>query len=144
MKERSRKRIASACLIEARPGPVVVSVQTNYKKKSAALEEAKAAVEELVLAGGHPAELLPRSPDILSAQVLRPILLLLEYSSSNFCSSVLEQNRRHCVLILRNRVSHSDVSGAHRCTWHVCESILCLRPQSSGCGDFTMTSHVQD
>ncbi len=44
-------------------------LQTNYKKKSAALEEAKAAVEELVLAGGHAAELLPRSPDILSAQV---------------------------------------------------------------------------
>ena len=44
--------------------------QTNYKKKSAALEEAKAAVEELVLAGGHAAELLPRSPDVLSAQVL--------------------------------------------------------------------------
>ncbi|EIE21813.1 hypothetical protein COCSUDRAFT_53863 [Coccomyxa subellipsoidea C-169] len=44
------------------------SAATNYKKKSAALEEAKAAVEELVLAGGHAAELLPRSPDILSAQ----------------------------------------------------------------------------
>ncbi len=47
----------------------VVLRQTNYKKKGAALEEAKAAVEELVLAGGHAAELLPRSPDILSAQV---------------------------------------------------------------------------
>lgn len=51
-------------------------LQTNYKKKSAALEEAKAAVEELVLAGGHAAELLPRSPDILSAQVRTPSLAL--------------------------------------------------------------------
>ena len=33
-------------------------VQTNAKKRSAALEEVRAAVEELVLAGGHAAELL--------------------------------------------------------------------------------------
>lgn len=53
--------------------------QTNYKKKSAALEEAKAAVEELVLVGGHAAELLPRSPDILSAQVRTPFTGTLSY-----------------------------------------------------------------
>lgn len=43
-------------------------VQTNAKKRSAALEEVRAAVEELVLAGGHAAELLPRSPDVMQAQ----------------------------------------------------------------------------
>ena len=44
------------------------NVQTNAKKRSAALEEVRAAVEELVLAGGHAAELLPRSPDVMQAQ----------------------------------------------------------------------------
>ncbi|CAK0785286.1 hypothetical protein CVIRNUC_008492 [Coccomyxa viridis] len=42
--------------------------KTNAKKRSAALEEVRAAVEELVLAGGHAAELLPRSPDVMQAQ----------------------------------------------------------------------------
>ncbi len=44
-------------------------MQTTARNKAAALEEAKAAVEELVLAGGHAAELLPRSPDVVIAQV---------------------------------------------------------------------------
>ncbi|CAL8471648.1 g11190 [Coccomyxa elongata] len=67
----SRKRVAalrSEHDIARMTGRSNIVSKTNYKKKSAALEEAKAAVEELVLAGGHAAELLPRSPDILSAQ----------------------------------------------------------------------------
>ena len=43
-------------------------LQTNAKKRDAALEEVRAAVEELVLAGGHAAELAPRSPDVMQAQ----------------------------------------------------------------------------
>ncbi len=43
-------------------------VQTNAKKRDAALEEVRTAVEDLVLAGGHAAELLPRSPDVMQAQ----------------------------------------------------------------------------
>ena len=49
-------------------------LQTTARNKAAALEEAKAAVEELVLAGGHAAELLPRSPDVVIAQVASPVL----------------------------------------------------------------------
>ena len=44
------------------------ALQTNAKKRDAALEEVRAAVEELVLAGGHAAELAPRSPDVMQAQ----------------------------------------------------------------------------
>ena len=43
-------------------------VQTNAKKRDAALEEVRTAVEDLVLSGGHAAELLPRSPDVMQAQ----------------------------------------------------------------------------
>jgi len=43
-------------------------MQTNAKKRDAALEEVRTAVEDLVLAGGHAAELLPRSPDVMQAQ----------------------------------------------------------------------------
>ena len=48
-----------------------VELQTNAKKRDAALEEVRAAVEELVLAGGHAAELAPRSPDVMQAQACR-------------------------------------------------------------------------
>lgn len=48
---------------------ILFGVQTNAKKRDAALEEVRTAVEDLVLAGGHAAELLPRSPDVMQAQV---------------------------------------------------------------------------
>ena len=53
---------ASRCLMKCG------GIQTNAKKRDAALEEVRAAVEELVLAGGHAAELAPRSPDVMQAQ----------------------------------------------------------------------------
>lgn len=49
-----------------------IASQTNAKKRDAALEEVRAAVEELVLAGGHAAELAPRSPDVMQAQANSP------------------------------------------------------------------------
>ena len=46
----------------------IAALQTNARKRSAALEEVRAAVEELVLTGGQAAELSPRSADIMQAQ----------------------------------------------------------------------------
>lgn len=71
------------------------ALQTNAKKRDAALEEARAAVEELVLAGGHAAELAPRSPDVMQAQASSP---------ASFCGNVKflvqERNTQDCTITL--------------------------------------------
>ena len=55
-------------------------LQTNAKKRDAALEEVRTAVEELVLAGGHAAELAPSSPDVMQAQAWLQALSMLRRS----------------------------------------------------------------
>ena len=55
-------------------------LQTNAKKRDAALEEVRTAVEELVLAGGHAAELAPRSPDVMQAQARLQAMSMLRQS----------------------------------------------------------------
>jgi hypothetical protein len=50
-------------------------VQAQAGDRGAALEEARLAVERLVLPGGQAAELLPRAPSVLLCQA-RPCLLL--------------------------------------------------------------------
>ncbi len=65
---RARAALTSELDIARMAGRSNIVSKTSARNRAAALEEARCAVEELVLGGGHAAELLPRSPDVLSAQ----------------------------------------------------------------------------
>ena len=96
-------------------------VQTNAKKRSAALEEVRAAVEELVLAGGHAAELLPRSPDVMQAQagpVLAHMLKMAVRASQSTSTEYPSLNRVPWLSQLSAQCSGGVLRGRILCCCH--------------------------